>query len=282
LYGTGIWKYKGTVISQIAALKALDKLKLLKEIKIGILLTSDNSIQGKFSKDIIKSISQKSKMVIGTIGSNSKGGIITSRSGSAIYECYMNLLNKDGAFDSSEAVTLLSKCISKWSSMSKREDGLIVLPEDINIQSRILNSYSNGYVRLNVRFNNNEDIKDLDERIRNVIPKKIKNKFQIYIKGGVTRPAMQSNKISNELFEKLKKIANKIDVRLKEEHVWESSNICYVSDSIPTIDGIGPTGSKVNESLEYIYKHSIVEKAYLIALILYEARFNNIMRGKVE
>ena len=75
LYGTGIWENKGGLTVMIAALQSLRFVKLLKKIRIGILLTSDDSLQGKFAKNVVKRISSDAKYVLGLHGAFLNGGL---------------------------------------------------------------------------------------------------------------------------------------------------------------------------------------------------------------
>jgi D-alanine-D-alanine ligase len=67
----------------------------------------------------------------------------------------------------------------------------------------------------------------------------------------------------------LKKIADRIDLRIIEEHRWSSSNICFVDINKPKIDGLGPIGAKQKEE-EYILRHSILDRSLMLALLLNE------------
>ena len=68
----------------------------------------------------------------------------------------------------------------------------------------------------------------------------------------------------------VKNVANSLDINLREEHRWSSADICFVSGDKFLIDGFGPTGAKPSKKSEYILKHSLIERATLLACVLLE------------
>ncbi|MCG2714929.1 MAG: ATP-grasp domain-containing protein [Candidatus Marinimicrobia bacterium] len=269
LYGTGIWENKGGLIVMIAALQSLRFVKLIKKIKIGILLTSDDNLQGKFAKNVVKRISSSAKYVLGLHGAFLNGGLVTSRSGAAVYHCQMNLIKTDNAAYVAVASSLFSKLISNWSDFSDAENGLVISPHNLQLESNITEPYAHGSVRLSVRFNDSEQMKLIDTKIKKVIPKKYKNVIYFQIEGGERRPSMIRSEKVEFLWKIIRNIANKLDINLREEHRWSSADICFVDQSKYTIDGMGPIGSKPSNKSEYILRHSLLERTLLLAMSLY-------------
>jgi len=269
LYGTGIWENKGGLIVIIAALQSLRFVKLLNKIKIGILLTSDDNLQGKFAKNIVNRISNNAKYILGLHGAFLNGGLVTSRSGAAVYHCQMNLLKTDNAAYVPIASSLFSKLISNWSDFSDAENGLVISPHSLQFESNITEPYANGSVRLSIRFTDSEQMKLIDAKIKNTLPKKYKNLIHIQIEGGERRPSMIKSEKVEFLWNIIKNIANKLDINLREEHRWSSADICFVDQNKFTIDGMGPIGSKPANKAEYILRHSLLERTVLLAMTLY-------------
>ena len=269
LYGTGIWENKGGLTVMIAALQSLRFVKLIKKINIGILLTSDDCLQGKFAKSIVKRISSNAKYVLGLHGAFLNGGLVTSRSGAAFYHCQMNLMKTDNAGYVATACSLFSKLISNWSEISDAENGLVISPQNLTLESNITEPYAHGSVRLSVRFNDSDQMKLIDTKIRKFIPKKYKNLIHIQIEGGERRPSMIRSEKVEFLWKIIRDIANKLDINLREEHRWSSADICCVDQGKYTIDGMGPIGSKPSNKSEYILRHSLLERTTLLAMTIY-------------
>jgi len=79
---------------------------------------------------------------------------------------------------------------------------------------------------------------------------------------------MLEGKSSLALFDKIKKIAKTIDARVLPEHRWSSADICHLDQDIAKIDGLGPIGGFDKQKAEYILRHSLVERALLLALLI--------------
>ena len=271
LFGSGIWEHKSGIAVMLLALQSLKYIRLLNKIKIGIVLTTDDTLQRSFSKEIIEKKSAKAKYVFGMHGASLDGAMVTSRSGSAIYNFEMNLKNCSGAMDVSKAVNVFSKIVSEWAAISDEEKGVLVAPKNMNMQTNITDPYFHGELHLDVKFNKNEIFQEVDQKIRKLIPRiKYKNLFDFQLEGGEKRPALKYTEKTNDIMERTKAIARKLDIRIESEHRWSSADICLVSEGKYILDGFGPGGIKEYNGDEYILKHNLIEKSLLLALLLNE------------
>ncbi len=268
IFGTGIWEHKGGLLVMLLALQALKFTRLIKKIKIGILLTTDDTLKGRFAKTTIKRKTDQAKYVIGLHGAFLNGGIVTSRSGAAVYECSMNLRKTDDAENVVTAINAFSRLVTSWTALSNVESGLVISPTEVVVNSNITEPYAHGRVTLSVRFNYNAQIKDIDNKICKLIPTKYKRLLQFQIEGGERRPAMQNTKEVEEFWNEIYKIAEQLDIRLRKEHRWSSADIAFVDQNKYLIDGLGPIGIKQYNSSEYILRYSLLERAALLAMIL--------------
>jgi D-alanine-D-alanine ligase len=137
LFGTGIWEHKGGLIVMISALQALRFTRLLRKMKIGILLTSDDTLQGRFAKKVIQKKAKQAKHVLGIHGATLNGGIVTSRSGAAVYHVEMNLRKRDDPYDVTTAASVFSRFIKKCVDLSDFQRGLMIFPSVSIIESAI-------------------------------------------------------------------------------------------------------------------------------------------------
>jgi D-alanine-D-alanine ligase len=275
LYGSGIWECKGGLTTMLLAFQSLRFIKYLRKIRIGIVLTTDESFQGSFSKEIIEKKSQKAKYVFGLHGAFLDGGMVTSRSGSAFYNLNMTLKDTSDNFNVPMAANVFKKILSDCVSLSNKEEGIIVSPKRIQFKSNITEPYVHGEIGLSVRFTKQESYAMLDSQIRKLIPfRKYKGKFDFQIEGGIKRPALIYTEQTGELYEKINKISEKIDVHIKSEHRWSSADISIVNNDKYIIDGFGPCGKKEYNGAEFILSHNLYEKALLLALLMKDLNEN--------
>ena len=268
LYGTGIWENKGGLVVMIAALQALRFVRLLRKLRVAILLTTDDSLHGRYSQEIIKKISQKAQCIISLRGSGLEGTVVTSRSGAALYNCHMNLKKRVESEEVSRSIGLFSKIVTEWTQLTDKSIGLIVSPSEINMKSNISDGFAHGEVSLSIRFNHPDQINNLTMKIRKLAKINQKNLINIQIDGGVRRPSMIENQYVDKLWNLLKKNAEKLDIRLMKEHRWSSADICFVDDNKFRIDGLGPIGANPRGKEEFILKHSLFERATLLAIVV--------------
>jgi D-alanine-D-alanine ligase len=274
IFGSGIWENKGGIVILISALQALRFIKNLKKLRIGILFTSDSTLQGRIAKKHIKDLANKAKYVLGTHGAFLDGGVVTSRSGAAVYHCNMNLKPGNDADMVAKAAILFYKFLASCADLSEPENGLIVAPQRSSIETNITEPYAHGESQLSVRFNDTNQMKVIDDKIKKLIPKKNKKEINIQVEGGIRRPSMQNTEKVKVLLKKVKSVADKLDINLREEHRWSSADICFIDENKYMIDGLGPSGAKPSKKSEFILKHSLLERSALLATLLTELNEN--------
>jgi D-alanine-D-alanine ligase len=92
-----------------------------------------------------------------------------------------------------------------------------------------------------------------------LVKKSGRSKHRIEIEGSVRRPPMVRNEPVEKIWTRIKSLADKLDYRLVEEHRWSSADICFVDSEKPRID-----------EDEFILRHSLLERATLLAMLLYD------------
>lgn len=268
MYGSGIWEHKGGLVAMIGALQALKFLRKLKKLKIGILITTDDSLQGRFSQSLVEQKSAKAHTVIGLHGGGVNGSLVTSRSGAAVYKCEMNLAEHK-ADRVAQAASQFCRLVAAWSDLSIDDERLVIAPSKYSFNSNIMYPHAHGEVRLSVRFNDKETFREVEGKISDRLPKKFLKGVDWQIVGGLRRPSMEESEKVSEFWNDIKKQASKLDIRVTKEHRWSSSDICFIdTNKIAVIDGFGPVGDHSIEGKEYILTHSILERSLLLAMTL--------------
>ncbi len=269
LEGTGIWENKGGIAILISALQALKFSRNLKKINIGILLITDSSIDGRYSKSIIQQKVETSGKVIALGGSSKNGGLILSRSGSALYRLETKMLKKDNPENVSKTALNFNKTLASITDISQNDSNNIIAPYNIEFKSNIFKMYAYGAAGISVRYNSSEELERIEKKIKKIMTSQKRSKvYQVKIEGGIKRPAMLVSEISKDYYKTVASLAKQIDVRISEEHRWSSADICHINKDMPIIDGLGPVGEYLPSENERIVRHSLIERALLISLIL--------------
>ncbi|MGB3479156.1 MAG: ATP-grasp domain-containing protein [bacterium] len=268
LYGTAIWNSKGGLAVMIAALRALRFTRLLRKMKIGILLTTDTILQSRVTRNTIVEILRKPKTVIGLSGASPVGSVITSRSGAAVYDCQMNLENANSVEDIAMANASFNNLLANFNKLSNETENVLVTLRDVSMKSGISTLYAHGEASLSVRFNDKQQEEMINQKIHQIVKKTKSRKCHFQISGSVRRPPMIRTQEVERLYTHIKDICSSLDIRVSEEHRWSSSDICFVESTKPQIDGLGPVGSAPHDDEEYILRHSLLDRAILLSMLL--------------
>lgn len=242
--------------------------RLLRKMKIGILLTTDTTLQSRVTKNTIVEILKKPKTVIGLGGASPVGSVITSRSGAAVYDCQMNLENANSVEDIAMANASFNNLLANFNRLSSETDNVLVTLRDVTMKSGISTLYAHGEASLSVRFNDKHQEELIDQKIHQIVKKTKSRKCRYQIGGSVRRPPMIRTQEVEHLYTFIKDICGKLDIRVSEEHRWSSSDICFAESTKPQIDGLGPVGSAPHDDEEYILRHSLLDRATLLAMLL--------------
>lgn len=272
LYGTGIWENKGGLVVLLMALHALRFIRALKSLKTGILLITDNALQGKFSQGYIRDISRRAAAVAGLSGSSMESTVITSRSGASVYNCQMNLMDAVTSGDVPAAASKFARLIASITDLTDEEEGIVITPRNVDIKTDIADIYAHGEVSFSVRFNQSEQAEQIDRQIRQIIRKNNTRKGYFQIEGGMRRPPMMRTEDTGAFFALARKIASDLDIRILEEHRWSSSDISTIERGKMMLDGLGPVGASLHDNTEFILRHSLQERGTLLALLLLEIK----------
>lgn len=266
--GTGIWESKGGLAVAVSACQTLKFIRKFNKLSIGILLTSDESFQGRFSREHVALVASRAKAVIGLSGSNLQSTVVTSRSGAMVYNLEMNLDKATTAGDVAKAVSGYSQMIAEIASMSDETRGMVASPKEVSIRSNISDLTAMGSISVSVRFIKSDLADEFDHKIKQLVKKYRRKKLNISVEGGVRRLPMIKDDSVTAMWEKVADTAKKMDIRIMEEHRWSSANICFVSSEKPKIDGMGPVGGISEKSGEFVLRHSLRERAALLAMTM--------------
>ncbi len=208
---------------------------------------------------------------MGLHGGDLSGSLITSRSGSAVYRINMHLKKTDDNNMVSVTASVFSKLINSWCELSLDDSSLVIAPYKTTLETNIMQPYAHGEVVLSVRFNEMGQFEEVNQKIHKAIPsRKYASSIHFQVDGGLNRnPFVETEKVL-EFWDVVRSISKSLDIRTTKEHRWSTSDICFVEGDKFILDGFGPIGQKEQERSEYILRHSLLERALLLAMTLKE------------
>ncbi len=268
LYGSGVAESKGGIAIAIAALQSLRFARMLKNIRCGILLTTDDALGGKFSKKLVNEIAGNSKFIIGLKYGDISGGIVTSCSGTQQYQIELSNIKNHKSRYIPDVIDSMTQKLNTWHKLSDPEEGILVIINSLNAQTNPGRSSDHATVVLTVRFNKKNQGLALEEQIRNIAEKGTNGQLQVQVRVGQSRFPVAETKTNRKFFEKVQKIAAVLEVRVEPIHRETSSDICHVPENVPMLGGFGPIGNDCQSPGEYIVRDSLIDRAALLALVI--------------
>jgi len=270
IFGSGIAESKGGLAVMLSALQALRFAKRLRKVKCAVLLTTDDSLGGRFSKRIVQQYSKKSKYVVGLKSASKDGGIITTCYGRNDYQ--IRFTGANGASDDVHGIIpILGKKISAIEKLSKNEKDYRVRTTSVIAQGTHGHTPNYASLSLVCSFKNPKLGKSLDGKIKEIMKKREvgRTKLEVAINQIQTRPPVMEEKSDTIFYEKVEEHAKRNEIKIKRHNQIMSSDISNVPIELPALDGFGPIGHGYRSTREYIIHDSIVERASLLTSVIY-------------
>ena len=268
-FGSGVAENKGGLSVMLTALRALRFSRNLRKVKCGILLTTDYSLGGKQSKKLIEDISGNSHYVVGLKWGEAHGGIVTSCFGRAGIQIEISNIKSIRESKHPGVITALCKKIIAMEKLSSESENIEVKPISIDAQSSIGSSPDFAVAALNLQFISEEQGVKIVKDIRTLVRKNIGKSLKVQIKQVYYRPPVIESEVSKKFYMMIKKLADNLEIRIESFNRIFSSDISYVPEGIPVLDGLGPSGGSTRTPHEYIYQDSMIDRAAILAMIIY-------------
>jgi len=271
IYGSGIAESKGGLTVMLGALHALRFAKRLKKVKCGVLLTTDDSLGGRFSKTLVQEYSKKSKYILGLKSASKDGGLITTCYGRNDYQIRFTTPSSSSS-DLHGIIPVLGKKIVAIEKLSKDEKNYKLRTTSIVAQGTHGHTPNYATLSLVCNFKNTALGKTLDEKIRSIMKKKEtgEKSLEVAINQVQTRPPVIEEESDKKFYEMVEDLAKKHEIKIKRHEQIMSSDISNVPSELPALDGFGPIGHNYRSAQEYILHDSIVERSALLTSVIYK------------
>lgn len=270
IFGSGIAESKGGLVVMLGALHALRFAKKLRKVRCAIFLTTDDSLGGRFSKDLVSKYSEHSKYVMGLKSASKDGGIITTCYGRNDYQIRFTAPSIDSA-DIHGIVPVLGKKITAIEKLSKDEKDYRL--RTISVIAQGSHGHTPNYATLSLvcSYKTNQLGAQLDSKIRTIMKKRETGtpKLDVAINQIQTRPPVIEEESDAEFYNIIEDLAKKHEIKIKRHEQILSSDISNVPTNVSALDGFGPIGHKYRSTREYILHDSIVDRSALLASVIF-------------
>jgi len=269
IFGSGVAESKGGMAVVLSALQALRYARALKSVRCGVLLTTDDTLGGRFSKKLIAEISLTSKNVIGTKFGDLNGGLVTSCSGTQHFQIELTNIKMNKHHNTKNVIESLSQKILLWQKLSSIEKGVEVIINSVTARTNPGKSSDHAIINLKLRFQNKAQHNEIEEQVRKIAEKGTNGSLQVRIKAEECRPPVLETLPNKQFFEKVEKLAKILEIHVESIHRDVSADICHVPEDIAVIGGFGPVGNDRQSINEFILRDSLIDRATLLALTIH-------------
>ncbi len=268
IFGTGVSESKGGMAVMISALQALRFARKLRKIRCGILVTTDDSLAGAHSRKLIAEHSKHSRHVIGLKWGDLDGGVITSGYGRDDYKIELSNMRETAGPDSPGLIPAVCKKIIALGRLSKKGSSIRVSSMKAHTSYGRAPDYASVSVVTNFATKQLGD--EIELQLRQTLKKQDAMKLNVEITRGTRRDPIVETVATRKMLGIVAEQAKRIDLPLKSSSRLISSDISYVPEGIPALDGMGPLGGEHRTPNEFVLRDSLIDRALLLALVLHE------------
>ena len=272
-HGPGIFDMKAGIAVVIHALEAMTALKLKTKHPVTLLLTCDEEIGSKTSRDLIEQEARRAVAAF-VLEPPIPGGIIkTGRKGIGGFTLKVTGRAAHAGLDPSQGINAIVELSHQTLRLAALNDFARGITVNVGVAQGGTTSNvvpAEASAKIDFRFWTMEDGAYLEETIRNLQP--VLDGAKLELLGGINRPPMERSEKNLALYELAKSCAAELGFDLKEGKVGGGSDGNFTAAlGIPTLDGLGVDGAGAHAEHEHIILADIPRRAALLTRLLAEA-----------
>ena len=272
IMGPGTQDMKGGIVIGLTALASMAEGSHAPARGMTALFTSDEEIGSQASRLLIETLARQSSLVLVLEPSMPDGAIKTWRKGVGDFIVSVHGRAAHAGSDHQmgrNAIEELARQVLVIQKLTDYDQGTTLNVGTIRggTASNVVPEEATAEVDLRV-------LKPTEfERIHASLHalKPVLDGTTIEVSGELNRPPMPFDEIMKATFEKARRIATGIGMQLRAGGTGGASDANFVAPlGVPVLDGLGAIGAGEHTGREFIFKHSLPERAELLAAILRE------------
>ena len=236
------------------------------------LLTTDDSLGGRHSSNLIEEISKNSKYILGLKSGSVDGGIITTCYGRSDYEVRFTSTGDESNSNIHGIIPVLAKKLAALDKISRDEKNYRLSTTSVIAQGSHGHTPNYATISLTCSYKTEKLGVLLDSKIKTVMKKRESNskKLDVAVNKIQTRHPVLEEPSDTKFYKLVEDLAKKHEIKIKKHSQLLSSDISNVPIRLPALDGFGPLGNHYRTSKEYILHDSIIERSALLASVVFK------------
>ncbi|MCM3311738.1 M20 family metallopeptidase [Shouchella clausii] len=267
-YGPGVVDMKASHVSLLSAVSALAANHDSALQNIAVLLTSDEEIGAPSGRKIIEAEAKGKKAVLVMEPARKDGSLVTARRGGGTYVMKVNGKAAHAGIEPENgrsAIEELAHKIVALHGLSDQKAGTNVNVGLIKGGTSVNTIADYAEASIDIRISKLEQAAVLEKKIQSICETPTVEGTAIELIGGITRPPMERNEQTVDLFNVIQKEAQALDLTLTETATGGGSDASFTSAlGVATIDGMGPVGGNPHSEEEYVEIDSLQERSLLL------------------
>jgi len=269
LYGSGIARSKGGIAVILVALQALRFTRLLRTIRCGVLFTTDYFLNSKYSQQVCREKMKESGHVIGLRHSDLHGVLGISCMGMQQYTIEISNFKNHRSNQIVDLIATLTAKINAWKKLADQKKGVVIITDSIAANQFISTLPDYATVQITIYFKTKEQGEWIDQQIKKIARKDTRERLMVRVQTLGGRDPVQNSAANQKFYTEIQKIARQIELTVDAVHFDTTSDISFVGDEIAALEGFGPLGNNCGSPDEFIIRDSLIDRAALLAMVLY-------------
>ncbi len=269
-YGPGVYDMKSGIVMIEFALRAIEALRMRPARDVQVLLTPDEEIGSRNSRQLIEARAIDSEYVLVLEPSLGDGVLKTARKGGSQYVVHVSGRAAHAGVEpekGANAVVELARQVIAIEKLADFDKGTTVSPTVIEGGTVPNVIPESAGVKVDVRASTLLEAERVDRAMRALRPRN--PECGISVAGGINRPPMERSSEGVALFERARAIGADLGLELREGFTGGGSDGNFTAAvGAPTLDGLGAIGGGAHSVDEHIVKRSLVERTALLASLL--------------
>lgn len=272
LTGPGVGDMKGGIVVAQAALDALAGSGRLDAFDWVCFHNADEEIQSPTSRDLIEQLALGRDLCLDFEIGRKTGAVVRSRAGVGRFFITVNGKSAHAGMDHASGVNAIvgaAKIVLALQELAAPARGTTINVGVIRGGTKRNIVPDICRVEVDVRVLDTKEGERVERAIRDLCAEPPVPGAKVECIGGIGRPPWQRTPQCDALIAHFQQVATEFGITLGAEDTGGGSDANFTAAlGIPTIDGLGPVGEHPHTHEERIRRHTVVERAKLVALAL--------------